>query len=139
MLNAAGAPVVEAAPTNRTQWGPADERLTSRQPLALHRGSDGVPRRRRPDHGPPYAVNWVDDNPFEPHEITVEASLPTGDIVRGAIKLPAFEFLETAEVASILVDAAIYDAAGRVLTEKNPLNQTTTHTTAGACRCGRTT
>jgi Ca-activated chloride channel family protein len=94
---------------------PADaEGRTRPQPLNVRFMVDGN-SVGTVENGPPYAVNWVDDNPFEPHEITVEASLPTGDIVRDAIKLPAFEFLETAEVASILVDAAIYDAAGRIV------------------------
>jgi Ca-activated chloride channel family protein len=94
---------------------PADaEGRTHPQPLVVRFSVDGT-SVGSVEAGPPYAVNWVDENPFEPHEITVEASLPAGEVVRDAIKLPAFEFVETAEVASILVDAAIYDAAGRIV------------------------
>jgi VWFA-related protein len=96
---------------------PADaEGRTRPQPLVVSFFVDGA-SVGTVEAGPPYAVNWVDENPFEPHEITVEAALATGETVRDAVKLPAFEFVETAEVASILVDAAIYDAAGRIAAE----------------------
>jgi VWFA-related protein len=62
---------------------------------------------------PPYAVTWVDENPFEPRKIKVEAEHESGAIGRDAITLPAFEIEEHTEVGRILVEAGVYDAGGR--------------------------
>ena len=32
------------------------------------------------EDGPPYDALWVDENPFEPRELMVEAELPSGAI-----------------------------------------------------------
>ena len=65
---------------------------------------------------PPYAVPWIDENPFEQREIRVEAEDATGAIARDAVTLPAFEITEQTEVGRILVEAGVYDAAGRPAT-----------------------
>jgi len=62
---------------------------------------------------PPYAVTWVDENPFESREITVEAVHESGAVGRDMVRLPAFEITEQTEVGRILVEAGVYDAAGR--------------------------
>jgi Ca-activated chloride channel homolog len=100
-------------------WPVDADGRTQPQPLIVRFFVDGT-NVGTVENGPPYAVNWIDDNPFEPREITVEASLATGETIRDAVKLPAFQILEGAEVASILVDAAIYDAAGRVAANIEP-------------------
>ena len=62
---------------------------------------------------PPYAVSWVDENPFEPREITAEAVDETGNVVRDTVKLPAFELADQTEVGRILVEAGVYDDTGK--------------------------
>src|SRR5688572_9182004 len=59
-------------------WPADDEGKTHPLPLVVNFSVDGT-KVGTVENGPPYAVNWVDDNPFEPHEITVEAGLPTGE------------------------------------------------------------
>ncbi len=69
---------------------------------------------------PPYAVPWVDENPFEQREIRVEAEDGAGLIARDSVTLPAFEISEQTEVGRILVEAGVYDAAGRAATRLDP-------------------
>ena len=69
---------------------------------------------------PPYAVTWIDENPFEPREITAEAVDEAGEIVRDSVKLPAFEITEQTEVGRILVEAGVYDATGRPALDLEP-------------------
>jgi len=63
--------------------------------------------------GPPYAVEWVDDNPFERTEITVEATDAFGNSARDKVVLEPFEITEAAEVTSVLLEASVQDADGR--------------------------
>ena len=63
--------------------------------------------------GPVYAVEWVDDNPFGAAAIAVEAIDAVGRAVRDTVKLAPFEFVETAEVLSVLLEATVQDATGR--------------------------
>ncbi len=63
--------------------------------------------------GPVYAVEWSDDNPFEPTEITVEAIDAAGRTARDAVKLDPFQFVDTTQVISVLLEAAVQDAQGR--------------------------
>jgi VWFA-related protein len=67
------------------------------------------------DSGPPYAVTWLDENPFESREIVVEAEDDGGNVIRDKVTLPAYEIADETEVASILVDAVVYDASGRAV------------------------
>ena len=62
---------------------------------------------------PPYAVTWVDENPFEPREIKVEAVHESGAVGRDTVTLPPFEITEQTEVGRILVEAGVYDGTGR--------------------------
>ena len=68
------------------------------------------------DDAPPYAVSWLDENPFEERAIRVEAENSAGSVARDAIKLPAFEIVDQTEVGRILVEAGVYDASGRAAT-----------------------
>ncbi len=65
--------------------------------------------------GPPYAVEWVDDNPFQRREIVVEAEDSEGDVGRDSIVLDPYVITELAEVTSVLVEAGVYDKNGRMV------------------------
>jgi VWFA-related protein len=65
--------------------------------------------------GPVYAVEWVDDNPFVPAEIAVEVYDVKGRTARDEVALAAFDFVETAEVLSVLVEATVHDKEGRFI------------------------
>ena len=62
--------------------------------------------------GPIYALEWVDDNPFEPRSIAVEVSDDRGHTARDTVALEAFEILETSEITSILLETTVQDEAG---------------------------
>jgi Ca-activated chloride channel family protein len=63
--------------------------------------------------GPPYAVEWDDENPFEKRLLTVEFDSPAGTVERDEVELAPFEFLDVARVMSVGVDATVQDAKGR--------------------------
>jgi Ca-activated chloride channel homolog len=62
---------------------------------------------------PPYAADWNDENPFERREILVEALDDVGESGRDKVVLNPFELTEATDVTSVLVEAGVYDAAGR--------------------------
>jgi VWFA-related protein len=62
--------------------------------------------------GPVYAVDWVDDNPFAPTVITVEATDVKGRSATARVELAAFDFVEQAEVVSVLIEATVHDKTG---------------------------
>ena len=62
--------------------------------------------------GPPYAVEWTDENPYEARRIRVEV----GDgvaTVSDEVSLPPLEILEETSVSSVLVEATVLDPEGR--------------------------
>jgi VWFA-related protein len=63
--------------------------------------------------GPPFSVEWVDDNPFEPREIVAEVCEDSGECVRDVIELKPLEVLEKSEVSSVLLEASVQDRSGR--------------------------
>jgi Ca-activated chloride channel homolog len=63
--------------------------------------------------GPPYSVEWTDDNPFERRTILAEAETAAGESGRDEVVLEPYELNETTEVTSVLVEAAVYDKTGR--------------------------
>ena len=63
--------------------------------------------------GPPYAVPWVDENPFDPSHIKVEAFDTKGETASDTITLDPLELVDTAEVASVLLEASVADFDGR--------------------------
>ena len=65
--------------------------------------------------GPPYAVEWTDDNPFQRREIVVEAEDDEGEVGRDSIVLEPFVVTEVAEITSVLVEAGVYDKTGRMV------------------------
>ena len=72
------------------------------------------------DDGPPYHVEWVDDNPFERREIVAEATDDRGRLGRHVVELKPFEIVEVTGVTSVLVDAGIYDSRGRFVEGLGP-------------------
>jgi VWFA-related protein len=63
--------------------------------------------------GPPYAAEWVDENPFERREISVEVFDALGHEARDKVVLEPFEISEAAEVNSVLIEASVQNRAGR--------------------------
>ena len=62
--------------------------------------------------GPPYAVEWVDENPFELTEIAAEVADTRGNMARDAVFLKPYEITETTEVSSVLLEATVVDKQG---------------------------
>lgn len=63
--------------------------------------------------GPPYAVPWVDENPFDTARIRVEAFDTAGATATDTVTLNPLELVDTAEVASVLLEASVEDLDGR--------------------------
>ena len=63
--------------------------------------------------GAPYAVEWVDENPFERREIAVSVSDALGREVRDSVVLEPFEIVEETDVTSVMVEASVQDRRGR--------------------------
>lgn len=61
----------------------------------------------------PFAVEWVDSNPFERRTIVVEAVDAGGNAAKDSVVLEPFEIVETSDVASVLVEASVQDKNGR--------------------------
>ena len=68
-------------------------------------------------NGPPYAVEWVDENPFETRTITVQARESSGAMLVDTVVLPPFEVVEKAEVTGVLLETSVYDKAGRYVSD----------------------
>ncbi len=68
-------------------------------------------------NGPPYAVEWVDDNPFAKRAITVQAALSTGDVLRDSVDLPPYEVVEKTEVTGVLLETSVFDKSGRFVSD----------------------
>jgi VWFA-related protein len=65
--------------------------------------------------GPPYAVEWVDENPFEPREIAVAVADSLGNTARDTVSLKPLEVVEATDVARVLIDASVQDKTGRYI------------------------
>ena len=72
------------------------------------------------DDGPPYAVEWFDENPFERKEITVQVEDTAGHAATDAVVLEPFEVTDTSEVFGVVLDAAVRDKTGRFITGLQP-------------------
>jgi VWFA-related protein len=62
--------------------------------------------------GPPYAVEWTDDNPFVPREIVVDVQDMSGNMARDSVNLRPLEVIDEAHVSSVLLEPAVLDKAG---------------------------
>jgi VWFA-related protein len=69
------------------------------------------------EDGPPYAIEWVDENPFERRELAVEVEDQSGRKARDTIVLEPFDVVEEAEVSSVLLEAGVYDKRGRFVND----------------------
>ena len=69
---------------------------------------------------PPYSVEWVDENPFLPRELVVQAQDALGRTVSDKVSLPAFEITDNSEVTSVLLEAGVYDKNGRFMSNLDP-------------------
>ena len=74
--------------------------------------------------GPPYVAEWVDENPFERREITVEVTDSLGHEVRDRVVLEPFDLIDETQVTSVLVEASVQDKQGRAI-KSVPLTQFT--------------
>ncbi len=70
--------------------------------------------------GPPYALEWTDDNPFEAREISVEVSDTTGQIARDRVVLRPLQVTEASQVSSVVLDVAVHDAKGQFVRGLGP-------------------
>ena len=52
--------------------------------------------------GPPFAVEWTDENPFEAREIRVDVADSDGNVARDNITLKPLEIVERTEISSVL-------------------------------------
>jgi VWFA-related protein len=68
----------------------------------------------------PYALEWVDDNPFLRREIEVEAEDTLGNEARDKVVLEPFEVTEASEVTAVLLEASIQDRNGRFVKGIDP-------------------
>src|ERR1700726_898780 len=62
--------------------------------------------------GPPYAVEWVDENPYEPRQILVQVQDQFGNVARDTVDLKPFEIVEVTGVTSVLLEASVQDKKG---------------------------
>jgi VWFA-related protein len=70
--------------------------------------------------GPPYAAEWVDENPFEPRELAVAVADSLGNTARDKVLLKPLEVVENTDVPRVLVDASVQDKTGRFVSSLSP-------------------
>lgn len=63
--------------------------------------------------GPPYAVEWVDSNPFLRRSIVVQVADSLGGTARDAIDLKPQELVDATEVASVVLEPMVFNKLGR--------------------------
>jgi Ca-activated chloride channel family protein len=63
--------------------------------------------------GPPYAVEWTDENPFELRKIVVQVADSRGGTARDALDLKPLELVDSAEVSSVVLEPLVFDRRGR--------------------------
>jgi Ca-activated chloride channel homolog len=66
--------------------------------------------------GPPWGIDWTDENPFERREIRVDAFDVGGHAASDTVTLKPLELVDHAEVSSVYVEASVQDKAGRFVT-----------------------
>jgi VWFA-related protein len=66
--------------------------------------------------GPPYSVEWADENPFARREILVQAQDDEGNTGEDKVVLQPFEIVENTQVTAVLVEAAVYNKKKRFVT-----------------------
>ena len=66
--------------------------------------------------GPPWGVDWTDDNPFERRVIRVDVFDNAGRESSDTVTLKPLELVDHAEVSSVYVETSVQDKAGRFVT-----------------------
>jgi Ca-activated chloride channel homolog len=66
--------------------------------------------------GPPFAVEWTDENPFEPREIRADVTDSDGNVARDVITLKPLELVERTEISSVYVETSVQDKVGHFVT-----------------------
>jgi VWFA-related protein len=64
-------------------------------------------------NGPPYAVEWLDGNPFDAREIVAQVSDDRGGIARDVVDLKPLEVTDNSSVESVLLEPMVLDAGGK--------------------------
>lgn len=67
------------------------------------------------DDGPPYALEWLDENPYERREISVVVEDDLGHVARDSVELKPFEIVEVTGASRVLLEASVYDKVGRFI------------------------
>jgi Ca-activated chloride channel homolog len=65
--------------------------------------------------GPPYAVEWLDENPFEARSITVQVADSLGNDAKDTVDLKPLQINETTSVSAVLVEPLVLDPKGRTV------------------------
>jgi VWFA-related protein len=76
--------------------------------------------------GPPYALEWLDENPYERREIAVEVEDELGQVARDVVELKPFEIVEVTGASRVLLEASVYDKVGRFVGGLAPSSFTVT-------------
>jgi Ca-activated chloride channel homolog len=63
--------------------------------------------------GPPYAVEWVDSNPFLPRSIVVQVADSLGTTAKDTIDLKPQELVDSTEVSSVVLEPMVFNKLGR--------------------------
>lgn len=63
--------------------------------------------------GAPYAIDWVDENPFLPREIVVSVADSQGQSAKDSVFLRPLELTEAATVSSVVLEPTVVDKAGK--------------------------
>jgi len=62
--------------------------------------------------GAPYAVEWVDDNPFAPRTILVQVADSLGNTAKDTVQLEPLEVTQESSVLSVMLEAGVVNPAG---------------------------
>jgi VWFA-related protein len=63
--------------------------------------------------GAPYAIEWVDENPFLPREIVVTVADAQGQSAKDSVFLRPLELTEAATVSSVVLEPTVVDKTGK--------------------------
>ncbi len=70
--------------------------------------------------GPPWGIDWTDENPLDKREIRVDAVDSAGHVGSDSVTLKALEIVDHAEVSSVYVETSVQDKSGRFVTGMGP-------------------
>lgn len=66
--------------------------------------------------GPPWGIDWTDENPLEKREIRVDAFDAAGHAATDSVTLKPLEIVDHTEVSSVYVETSVQDKTGRFVT-----------------------